>query len=466
MARVSASAPQPTKLLTGRSVAAILLAGFAFYIWFAHQLPAYLATVAPETALTFNASDATALIALTDEKLRRSDGDGAEPGQVEKPELLKWSEIGRLAVSPKSERPLTADDREQMTADLKRALQSKPLSARAFEILGRLAELDGDSKRADIYMRAAVNRSAGSTDALVWLIRDAMMREDADAALRYTDVLLRKRPQTGNQLFPVLAYVAERSSGEPFPATEAQKRLIELLAGEPRWRANFFWGVVRHIHDARTPLVLMTALRETEAPATPQEINGYLRFLIEKRLYSFAYYVWLQFIDKEQLAEVGFLTNGSFDVEPSGAPFDWTIAGGSGVSIDTVERIDADGNRALYLEFGAGRAKFPGVSQITVLSGGRYKLSGRLQGELSGRRGMVWRMRCLPTNQVIAESPMFLAREPGWAPFEAEFEVPAEGCAAQEIRLVLDARSASEELISGHVWYDALKIRRQEDEEQ
>ncbi|MDH4980686.1 hypothetical protein [Hyphomicrobium sp. D-2] len=464
MARVSETVPKPVKFLTGRSVGAVLIAGLALYVWFAHQLPAYLATVAPETALMLNASDATALVELADEKLRRT--DSATPGQVEKPELLKWSDIGRLALKPKSELPLAAGERQQITADLTRVLQSRPLSARGFEILGRLAELDGDRVRADIYMRAAVNRSAGSTDALVWLIRDATIREDADTALRYTDILLRKRPQTGDQLFPVLAYVAERSSGGPFPATEAQKKLIELLAGEPRWRANFFGGVVRHIHDARTPLVLMTALRETEAPATAQEINGYLNFLIQKRLYSFAYYVWLQFIDKEHLAEVGFLTNGSFDVQPSGAPFDWAIAGGSGVSIDTVERIDADGDRALYLEFGAGRAKFRGVSQITVLSAGRYKLSGRLQGELSGRRGMVWRMRCLPTNKVIAESPMFLAREPNWTPFEADIEVPAEDCSAQEVRLVLDARSASEELISGYVWYDALKIRRQDDEEQ
>lgn len=458
-------ASAPAQRLTACSLGAVLVAGLALYIWVAHQLPAFLATVAPEAALVFNAADAAALIELADNKLRRGDSVSAGRGEVDKPELLKWSEIGRLAVNPTPDKlPLSREQREQLRADLTRALQSDPLSARGFEMLGRLADLDGDRAGADTYMRAAVNRSASSTGALVWLVRDNMLHENADEALRYTDMLLRKRPQMSNQLFPVLAYVAERSSGEPFPATTAQKKLVELLAGEPRWRANFFRGIVRHIHDARTPLVLMTALRETDAPATSQEINGYLNFLIEKRLYSFAYYVWLQFIDQEHLADVGFLTNSSFDAPPSGAPFDWRIAAGSGVSIDTVERIDADGNRALYLEFGAGRAKFHGVSQITVLAAGRYKLSGLLQGEISGRRGMIWRVRCLPTNRVIAETPMFLGREANWAPFEAEMEVPAEGCSAQEVRLILDARSASEELVSGYVWYDALKIRRHEEE--
>jgi hypothetical protein len=47
-----------------------------------------------------------------------------------------------------------------------------------------------------------------------------------------------------------------------------------------------------------------------------------------------------------------------------------------------------------------------------------------------------------------------------WRTVEVSFTVPGPECRAQQLRLSLDARMASEQLVSGSVWYDELQIDR------
>jgi len=55
---------------------------------------------------------------------------------------------------------------------------------------------------------------------------------------------------------------------------------------------------------------------------------------------------------------------------------------------------------------------------------------------------------------------MATGASPKWKDIEFAFAVPSSGCRAQQVRLELDARMASEMLISGSVWYDELRIVR------
>ena len=137
------------------------------------------------------------------------------------------------------------------------------------------------------------------------------------------------------------------------------------------------------------------------------------------------------------------------------------ITPGSGVTIDFAPRPDGTG-QALLVQFGQGRVDFRGVAQMVMLPPGAYRLRGQHMGRIVGRRGLEWRVVCAGATAPLAKSEMNIGSTPVWTDFEMTFTIPPTGCRAQQILLWLDARSASEQLVTGSAWYDGLQIARAE----
>ena len=98
-----------------------------------------------------------------------------------------------------------------------------------------------------------------------------------------------------------------------------------------------------------------------------------------------------------------------------------------------------------------------------MLAPGAYELKGQYKGEIIGRRGLQWSITCAgPARNSIGESRMFLGTARTWTDFLISFTVPDADCRAQKLRLSLTARSASERLVSGSIWYDKMEISRVE----
>ena len=185
--------------------------------------------------------------------------------------------------------------------------------------------------------------------------------------------------------------------------------------------------------DPRATLELLLALRETSTPPRAEDVRDYVSALIGRKNYELAYYAWLQFLPPEQLSSTGFLFNGSFDVTPSGLPFDWVMGEGSGVTMDIVDRPDQPDQRALLVEFGHGRVEFNGIQQLTMLAPGTYEFKGRYRGELVGKRGLVWRITCAGAPSApLGASPMVVGASPKWKDIEFSFTVPETDCRAQQ----------------------------------
>jgi hypothetical protein len=394
-----------------------------FLIWqvITRSFAAYLAEVAPESAIRLREDEPTALVRLAQASL-----DASPEG--EKEQSRAWTEL---------------------------ALRNDPHNARALRLLGETEPNSANDARTSKLMLAAARRSLHESRAIYWLARQSFGREDFASTAYYADVLLRTRPEFNANLMPALARMAEHANGN--------HEIKKLLASNPPWRTQFFSALLDSMSDARTPLNLVMALKDTQAPPTDAELKLYINFLIEKKFYELAYYVWLQFLPPEQLGNMGLLFNGAFETTPSGLPFDWTITSGTGVTIDIVARPDQENRRSLLIEFGYGRVEFRPVTELIMLVPGAYRLKGAYKGEITGSRGLQWRVTCAGgAASPIGKSPLAIGVQRSWKAFELDFAVPNKDCGAQYISLALDARSASEQLVSGSIWYGELHIDRLE----
>jgi len=439
---------------------------------------AYLGNVAPDAALYLR-SDPKALLSVADNALnaQRTDRD-AEQGDS----ILSDRPVGRLSAFARPEAGFAGSERDagpggdpadaadpqeqpaspiedalvraQVRAWAEMALLRDPLSARGLRILGQVADAEADDEKATRFMQAAARHSLRETAAVYWMMRKRFEEHDHAAAIHYADVLLRTRQNGIAYAIPTLARIAENK--------DAVGSLKETLATNPPWRGQFFTALNANITDAGTPLELLLGLKTTPNPPTLTDLRNYLNFLIKHQYYELAYYSWLQFLPARQLRRAGMLFNGSFELAPSGLPFDWVIMPGSGVTIDIARKRNQDGDRGLYVEFGHGRVDFRGVAQLVALPPGTYQLAGMYRGQVVGRRGLEWRVTCAGADTKLigksAISAMGAATE--WTEFVFLFTVPPTDCRAQYVRLALEARSASERLLSGAIWYDDLRITR------
>ena len=474
-----------------------------FLLWevITRSVVAYLANANPEMAVRLRSNYSTALLNLAYDRLSRDPSaksieagaplprDGSSRLTIVGKGIQSAKDID-LTVRPE---PSSTDSALSSATDshamaqirswVEHVIREDPLNARALRILGQLSR--GTSETA--LMQAAARRSLLESEAVYWVMRKNYEEGDYRSAGRYADILLRTRPASQTAVKAAMA-VFGRIAETPAASSE----LKQLLASNPRWRSQFFRLLPESVSDARVPLDLLLALRDTPTPPKTSEVGPYLKFLIERKFYDLAYYTWLQFLPPEQLNTAGYLFNGSFEVDPTGLPFDWTFTKESGATIEIADRTDVEatlaalkaetwskeqknpylsnkylndpgrGAHALFLEFGVGRVEGLSVKQMIVLAPGDYQFRGTYKADIVSQRGLQWRVVCASKSwPVIGESPIIIDAKADWRHFEFSFTVPKTDCPGQSVQLIFTARSASEQFISGSAWFDDLQIVRE-----
>jgi hypothetical protein len=432
----------------------------ALWLVLAKSLPYALARVDSDLALAFNPNNPAALLAKAEAVKKNLLGilgagqEAAKTGQEEGPSAGAANTLSRLPeVKDDSLEPV--GERERLRAEIRalalRAIANDPLNAQAFRLL---AEATASADQVRLLMQEALKRSRLEMIAAFWLLNDSYYRKDFNATIQYSDILLRTQPSLATYVLGYLCSLAD--------IPEARPLLIAKLELGPRWRAPFFELLPYKAQNPDTSLAFMTGLRESKKPVSDSELRPYLTSLIRSDHVDLAYNAWLQFLPPSRLETLALLTNANFQTKPSGLPFDWQFEEGVNALAEIVALNKVGNEKVLHVSLSEGRIKFPEVRQLLYLAPGLYRLEGKLQGAIAGKRGLKWQLRCLHgSRKVLGETDMLLGQTDQWRVFSLEAEVPAsKECLGQEVRLIHDARSASEELLTGEVWFNDLRLER------
>jgi tetratricopeptide (TPR) repeat protein len=348
---------------------------------------------------------------------------------------------------------LREEDPDAAVPLLTRAYAENPADVRPLMTLAELAQMRGEQDRAEALLAAALRLAPADPRVHRRAADYWIARGDLDTALSHWSAALDIDPSRNGDLFPVLLRLAEDS--------RTRLALRPLALAPPNWWESFFAGVAEKARDLETIRTLYALRRESpRVPVTDAERKAFVERMMASGRIAEAYVDWVGGLDREQRRELGFLHNGSFELEPLNWGFGWRIRSDARALVDRGTTFGIDGTQALRLIFRNHAGRFAGVSQSLFLDPGRYRFAGRVSTDgLDSVGGIRWQVRCLlPENGALGASERFLGANE-WRDFAFDFEVP-ESCALQELRLASAGERELEQRVTGGAWFDRLAIRR------
>jgi len=305
--------------------------------------------------------------------------------------------------------------------------------------------------------RAAVDLAPADREVLsaaaTFFLAQGRIAEAIDLLERLVD----HYPDTRERVFPLLA--------EFFFSRDGAGAWSGVVARNPAWVAPF---IVASCQRGLDPSVLASLLlkRTAAGRATSEEVSCVVERLRLAGRWGEAYHVWLNSLARAQLANVGYVFNGSFETKPSAIGFDWILASRpereTGHAAEIVRFPGGSASQSLRVAYTGKRQHGVPAAQYLVAPAGNYAFSGMARIErMTLGRGVQWTIRCVAEGRpgpVIAASERFIGSS-DWQPFGFEVTVP-EGCEGQILQLEPAGPEGSVAFAGGTVWFDDLVLRR------
>lgn len=346
----------------------------------------------------------------------------------------------------------STEDPEAALAHLQAAVAANPSEGRAYAALGRLLEIRGEAARARLAMETASRLSPQRSDVQREVAAYWMRQGDFERALGHWNTVLRHRGDLQASVFPGLLQLA----GDP----ARQAAFMSLLKQPVAWWPAFFTHAARTAPEVNTVRVLFNLQKGGPNAATPDMLRAYLARLQKEGAWLEAWFVWLNSLSKEQISQMGYLYNGSFEAPLSNLGYDWIHQKHPAVTLDTAATYDTSGERALRVSFRGLRVQFQHLHQYLMLPPGKFYLQGRVRPDnLQAEQGMQWALYCLGNKEAVAVTPRFRGSEQ-WTRFRTEIDIPPEGCPVQMLRLELAGTIRLDFDATGTIWFDNLAIEQ------
>lgn len=364
-------------------------------------------------------------------------------------EAERWwpqSEAGLLArAEPAFSGRLDRARLDHVEAGAVAALNRQPVSAAAARVLGMVAAAKGDQARARRAFAYGETLSRRDLPTQLWLIEDAVQRNDIGAALTHYDRALRTSHRSAELLLPILVGAAS----DPAIA----RPLARIAAARPPWWQQFAERLGR---EGAAPAIMMVGPAFRLSPdASPDRalLEIMLDRLYQLRAYDQAYTFYRRAVPPAEGAAL--IRDGGFEQARHLGPFEWVLTQESGLTAVQSQEGQRPGN-VLAIEVADARGGTV-ARQLLLLPPGPYRLQA-VAGNSSGDEleRPAFSLRC--ASQADREFARLSLPEagPGGRRFSATFVVPP-GCRSQWLTVQSGGRMNLSAAYS-RPWLDDLAI--------
>ena len=300
------------------------------------------------------------------------------------------------------------------------AIRRDPTIADSYSAIGLIADRQGDASTARKAFLFANRISKRNLTAHLWLIQDAVTRDDSYDALEHFDLALRSSDLAAPILFPVLV----RATEEP----RLIGPIVTVLRRQPDW-ARWYMGTLINTGTATDNILkMLDMLRHSPIIAPPSLYRDYAKRLVVQQDYRAAlsaYALALPF-GKAPLVRNGDFRHPAEDVEP----FGWVFTNETGFVAEIAQREEANG-QALVITANAD-AGGTIARQLLVLPPGVYRLAGSWSGQPNDAEPLSWRLICAGQTTDTARAP-FMPN----GTIAVRFVIPPKNCPAQALELAV-----------------------------
>lgn len=263
-----------------------------------------------------------------------------------------------------------------------------------------------------------------------------------------------------------LTLMVER--GQP----EAMKPLVELMAFPPtqpallaqvqpgrRWLDAALNGLGPQVLPSQVQAFVSQGAQA--GIVKPQTALALVDRMKQSGEWTDAYGLWVAALGKVPEG----LFNGGFDQRSKRRGFDWEWpelppSGNPGMR---VLQVSASPRPGMLLEIEmSGRAALPQpmLSQLVILLGPRYKLTGSYMADrLVTTDGLVWAFRCADGGERFAQTPALKDTRRKWSSFDVTLTVPPKCGAAVRVQLEAASPGEAKAGMAGVVSFDDLELK-------
>lgn len=300
-----------------------------------------------------------------------------------------------------------------------KSIARDPTSAPALRVLGFVQENSGNIAAARVTIRTSEKLSRRDLAGQLWLINDAVVRDEAEEALGHFDTALRTSDLAPPMLLPILANATEDAS--------LIAPLAAVLAKQPPWGLSFVAEAIYRGPAPQNLVLLDQALRNRGVPLSQPLVQQLINQLVALNRFSDALTIYNRATGKRD--EGNLLRDGRFDRDPQLSPFDWSISPEDSLFVSRAEAGEGvGGHRLTFTAPSGGYGDL--VRQLLVLVPGKYRVSVDADVE---RANIHIAIRCAeyPRRGLLESPPTNLS-------LSADFAVPANGCKAQWLAIVVN----------------------------